>query len=69
MVLLASGIACADEYISKYNASFAQVFGWNLIMRFLILFLVILLLDRVRQQSVLFPPRKPNGHATGAKPT
>jgi hypothetical protein len=33
------------------------------------LFLVILLLDRVRQQSVLFPPRKPNGHATGAKPT
>jgi hypothetical protein len=67
MVALASVVACADEYLSKYNTNFTQVFGWNLIMRFLILFLVILLLDRIRQENVLFPPRKPNGSSNGNK--
>ena len=68
MVLLAALVACADEYFTKYNASVAQVFGWNFAMRFLILFLVILLLDRVRQENVLFAPRKQNGGAHAANP-
>jgi hypothetical protein len=38
-----------------------EVFGWNFPMRFLILFLVILLLDRLRHDNVLFTTRKPNG--------
>jgi len=61
MVLLASLNASAEEYWTNYNANVAQVFGWNFTMRFLILFLVILLLDRLRHENVLFPPRKQNG--------
>ena len=61
VVLLGALVASADEYISKYNADVAEVFGWNLPMRFLILFLVILLLDRLRHDNVLFTTRKPNG--------
>jgi hypothetical protein len=68
VVLLSALNACAEEYLSRYNASVAQVFGWNFAMRFLILFLVILLLDRVRQENVLFTSRKQNGGSNGAKP-
>lgn len=68
VVLLGALNACAGEYVTKYNASVAQVFGWNLTMRFLILFLVILLLDQVRQENVLFTSRKQNGAANGTKP-
>jgi len=65
MALLGALMACADEYLTKYNHSFAQVFGWNFAMRFLVLFVVVWLLDRVRQENVLFTTRKPNGHANG----
>ena len=65
MVLLGALIASADEYLSKYNPNAMQVFGWNFAMRFLILFLVIWLLDRVSQENVLFNSRKQNGGATG----
>jgi hypothetical protein len=61
VVLLASLNACVDEYRTKLNSDVAQVFGWNFVMRFLILFLVIWLLDRLRHENVLFPPRKQNG--------
>jgi hypothetical protein len=61
VVLLAALAASTDEYLKRFNSSVAQVFGWNLSMRFSISFLVILLLDRLRQENVLFPPRKQNG--------
>ena len=61
MVLLGAFIASADEYVTKFNASIAEVFGWNFPMRFLVLFVVILLLDRFCQENVLFPSRKPYG--------
>ena len=67
MVLLAALIASADEYLSKLNSSVAEVFGWNFAMRFLISFLVILLLDRLRQENVLFTSRKQNGGSNGAR--
>jgi len=66
MVLLAAVVSSGDEYISKYNSSVAEAFGWNLVMRFLLMYLVILLLDRLRQESVLFTPRKTNGHSKPA---
>jgi hypothetical protein len=61
VVLLAAGVASADEYLGKLNPSLLEVFGWNCIMRFLILFLVVLLLDRLSHENVLFKVRKPNG--------
>lgn len=60
-VLLGALVASADEYTSKYNADAVEVFGWNFPMRFLMLLLVILLLDRLRQDNVLFTAHKPNG--------
>lgn len=60
-VLLAALNTSADEYVSKFNANVVEVFGWNFTMRFLIMFLVILLFDRLRQDNVLFTPHKPNG--------
>lgn len=66
VALLASLNACADEYLTSYDISFSQVFGWNFAMRFGILFLVILLLDRLRQENVLFATPKPNGGANPA---
>jgi|GEM_PF-820807 len=60
VVLLGAFNASAVEYLTKYNANAAQVFGWNFAMRFLILFLVIWLLDRLRQENVLFYSRKKN---------
>jgi len=59
--LLGALVSSADEYASKYNANAAEVFGWNFPMRFLMLFLVILLLDRLRQDNVLFSDLKPKG--------
>jgi len=58
-------VASTDEYTSKYNADAVEVFGWNLPMRFLTLFLVILLLDRLRQDNVLFTTLKSNGNPPG----
>jgi len=55
--LLGAFVASMDEYSSKYNANAEEVFGWNLPMRFLMLFMVVLLLDRLRQGNILFGPR------------
>ena len=60
VVLLAALSACTDEYL-RLNSNALQVFGWNFTMRFTISFLIILLLDRLRHENVLFAPRKPNG--------
>ena len=60
VVLLASLFASADEYL-RLNSNIPQVFGWNFTMRFTISFLLILLLDRLRHENVLFASRKQNG--------
>lgn len=60
VVLLASLNSCIDEYVSKFNVNVSEVFGWNFPMRFLIMFLIILLFDRLRHENVLFMPRKGN---------
>jgi hypothetical protein len=65
MVMMAAVVGSADEYVGKLNPSILEVFGWNFTMRFLILFLVILLLDRLSHGNVLFTSGKQNG---GTKP-
>jgi len=55
--MLGAFVASMDEYASKYNANAGEVFGWNLTMRFLMLLMVVLLLDRLRQGNILFSPR------------
>ena len=52
--VLAACVASVDEYASRYNVSVWKVFAWNLPMRFLMLFLVVLLLNRLRHDNVLF---------------
>jgi hypothetical protein len=66
MVVMAAVVGSADEYIGKLNSSVAEVFGWNFIMRFLILFLAILLLDRLSHENVLFSSGKQNGRVKPA---
>jgi hypothetical protein len=66
IVVLAALCASTEEYLDKFDPSVAEVFGWNLAMRFVISFLVILLLDRLRHENVLFLSRKQNGGANGA---
>lgn len=65
VVLLAAINVSTDEYLSRFNQSALEVFGWNFPMRFAIMFTVILLLDRLRQESVLFTNRQSNGGAEG----
>jgi hypothetical protein len=67
-VLLGALVSSFDEYASKYNASIEKAFGWNFPMRFLMLFLVILLLDRLRHKNVLFSSRKLNGGFKSGQP-
>lgn len=65
--LLGALVASTDEYTTKFNANVIEVFGWNFPMRFLILFLVILLLDRISDGNVLFNSRnQPGGSKSGA---
>jgi hypothetical protein len=45
--------SCAD---ARFQAP--QIFGWNLLMRFTLFLLVIVLLDRIRRDSILFSARK-----------
>ncbi len=61
VVLMGAVVASFDEYASKFNPDIVEVFGWNLAMRFLIMFLVILLLDRLSLDNILFHSRKSNG--------
>ncbi|MGA2244875.1 MAG: hypothetical protein ABSH48_07750 [Verrucomicrobiota bacterium] len=57
MALLGALVASIDEYASHYNVSLLKVFLWNFPMRFLMLFVVILLLNRLRHDNVLFGAR------------
>ena len=61
VALLAAAVSSVDEYTSKFNASIVEVFGWNFVMRFLTLFVIILLLDRFSNGNVLFQSRTHNG--------
>ena len=45
--------SCGD---ARFQAP--QIFGWNLLMRFTLFLLVILLLDRIRRNSILFSARR-----------
>ena len=45
--------SCAD---ARFQAP--HIFGWNLLMRFTLFLLVIVLLDRIRRDSILFSARK-----------
>jgi hypothetical protein len=65
MALLGALASSIDEYTAKFNTNAFEVFGWNLPMRCLTLYVVILLLDRLRHESVLFTPRKGNGNSNG----
>jgi hypothetical protein len=55
---LGAFIASLDEYESHNDLSIINVFGWNFPMRFLMLFIVIVLLNRLRQGNVLFGSRE-----------
>jgi hypothetical protein len=66
VVVLAALCASTEEYLDKLDPSVAEVFGWNFAMRFVISFLVILLLDRLRHENVLFSNRKQNGGVNSA---
>ncbi len=68
MVTVAAVVGSADEYLGKLNPNIAEVFGWNCVMRFMILFLVILLLDRLSHELVLFASGKQNGSPRPASP-
>jgi hypothetical protein len=61
IALLGALVSSCDEYATKYNDSLEKAFGWNFPMRFLMLFLVILLIARLSHENILFPSRKRNG--------
>lgn len=67
-VLFGALVASLDEYVSKYDASLLKVFAWNFPMRFLMLFLVIALLNRLRYDNVLFNSAEPRGHSPSNHP-
>lgn len=53
--------AVTDVFLQSYGDSRFQtleIFGWNLLMRFILFLLVIVLLDRIRRENILFSARK-----------
>ena len=62
VVLLAALNAAADEYSSGFNTNVYEVFLWNLPMRFIVMYVVVVLFDGLRQESILFTAGNSNGH-------
>ena len=62
VVLLAALNSTADEYFSGFNSSICQVFLWNLPMRFIVMYAVVVLFDGLRQESILFAAGKVGGN-------
>jgi len=62
VVLLAAVNAAVDEYSSGFNSNFYEVFLWNLPMRFVVMYVVIVLFDGLRQESILFASDKNAGN-------
>jgi hypothetical protein len=57
-------VASWDEYESHFDPSLVKAFGWNFPMRFLMLFVVIALLNRLRHGNVLFGSRGVPGNSS-----
>ncbi len=49
------------EYSDHPDYGWLEVFGWNFVMRLVIAFTVVLLLDCIRKENILFLHRKSNG--------
>jgi len=54
--LLATGIGCWVEYVTNRVSHYTlgEVFGWNYAMRFGVALVVLLLLNRIRRENILF---------------
>lgn len=59
--LTAMSAASLVEYLTNRNYHFVEVFGWNLPMRCAVALVIVLLLDRIRKENVLFLSGKANG--------
>ena len=51
------------EYLTNKISHYTlpEVFLWNFTMKFAVAVLVLVLLDRIRRENILFQPRQPNG--------
>ena len=63
--LVAMMMASLSEYSDNPGYSLAEIFGWNFIMRLVVALTVVLLLDSIRRENILFLHRKTNGHSKG----
>ena len=61
--VIAAAVGSLAEYLTNPGYQPAEVFGWNLLMRFLISAVVTLMLERIRAEDVLFFPHRENGSA------
>jgi hypothetical protein len=52
--LVAAGAASLVQYATNLNFRVPTVFGWNFVMNLVICLLVVLLLDRIRNEKILF---------------
>ena len=54
--LLATGAGCWVEYVTNQASHYTlgEVFGWNYVMRFGVVLAVLLLLNRIRRENILF---------------
>lgn len=62
--VLSAAAGSLSEYLSNPGYHLAEVFGWNFLMRLAISALVILLLERIRRENVLFFSSRNPGHAS-----
>jgi hypothetical protein len=60
--LVATGAGCWIEYVTNKlsHYSLAEVFIWNFLMRTAVSLVVLMLLDRIRKENILFSQRKTN---------
>jgi hypothetical protein len=62
-VLLTTGIATVIEVVTnKISDDLAEIFVWNFLMRLAVSLLVLVLLDRIRKENILFFNGRTNGH-------
>ena len=61
--LLTTGIGTVIEVVTnKISDDWAEIFVWNFLMRLAVSLLVLLLLDRIRKENILFFNGKTSGH-------